>query len=270
VLRKGDRLTVVLELESLLGEGGMGRTFLARDLDLKHRVVVKTLRPGLSSTARLVRRFAREARILATLDHPNIVKLLTGHVAGTDPWFAMEYCEGGDLNSARGSRSESWQNVLELVAQASEGVAFAHAHEGVVIHRDIKPSNILVTADGRAKVADFGLAYLRKRDSTSLTSSDQALGTIDFMAPEQMTGAKHVGPPADVYSLAATLLFVLSGQGTDDLRRSGQLRNPRIPQGVRRRLCALLASALSREPTQRISLVEFKGQLRGMSDDVGH
>lgn len=238
----------------------MGRTFLARDQKLGRRVVIKTLRPGFSSSAVIVRRFAREVRILASLNHANIVKLITADLSARDPWFAMEYCKKGDLNALRGSTP--WHDVLQLIVQACDGIEFAHKSKRGVIHRDIKPSNILLGEDGLTKVADFGLAYFQKRDSTSLTASEQTLGTFKFMAPEQIRGSKHVGPPADVYSLGATLLFVLNGQYTDEFQRHGQLRCRKVPATVKEHISYILSSALAHDQEHRATLEDFRSELQ--------
>jgi serine/threonine-protein kinase len=259
----GDRVTTEFRLERLLGEGGMGRTFLARDTKFGRTVVVKTLRRELLGKPTLVRRFKREVRILARLDHPNIVRLLVADLKSAEPWFIMEHCQGGGFDAL--GREVDDKRVLALFLEACEGVMHAHAQD--VIHRDIKPSNLLIGSDDRCRVADFGLAMLTRRDSTALTRNGAAIGTPRFRAPEQTREAKSVGPAADVYSLAATLRWALiEGRA----RRRGGRRRPRrgdLSPKQMDKLTRTLGEALHGQADKRIpSVDELRKRVREVCD----
>lgn len=233
----GDRLTVTYEVVKSLGAGGMGMTFLAQDVVSKQYVAVKTMRPELTSRATLRRRFVRETRIHAGLQHPHIVKIVTANLGvALTPWFAMEYCSGGDMHHAAGRLT--WQDVLRLTLSVADALAYAHGRN--VIHRDIKPSNILIGGDGAAKLTDFGLAYVTSRGSTKLTGTGNVLGTVDFMAPEQRRSSKDAREVADVFSLAMTLEHALNGKS--------------LPRRVQGDLNTLLRGALLPDPKKRMPL----------------
>ena len=248
-------------MERELGVGGMGRTLLAKHLGLAQKVVVKELKPGLTTNAGLVRRFRREARILGNLSHPNVIRLIAADLQTRDPWFVMEYCPGGSLEQRL--RAPDWMATLQYCAEAIAGIAYAHARPEKVVHRDIKPSNILLGADGLAKVADFGLAYMRTRDSTTLTPSGEGLGTPSFMAPEQRTGAKRVSEAADVFSMALTIRYLLTGGTSSDYRLAArQVKPARIPAVVLEGLSSLLAAATREDAASRITAAELLARLR--------
>ncbi|RMG13246.1 MAG: hypothetical protein D6731_12585 [Planctomycetota bacterium] len=191
-----------------LGEGGMGRVYLARDEGLARDVVVKTLAPGLRSKPEFAARFLREARAAARLAHPNIVTVHAVREHEGLPYLVMEYLDGEDLAALLAREGPlPLRRALELVRQAAAGVAAAH-REGIV-HRDLKPANLLLTRAGRVKVLDFGTAYL-SGEGGELTRTGQLVGTIPFMPPEQAEG-REVDPRADVYSLGATLFCLLAG-----------------------------------------------------------
>ncbi|MCH9682696.1 MAG: serine/threonine protein kinase, partial [Deltaproteobacteria bacterium] len=234
------------ELGELLGRGGAGDVYLARDPQLDRTVAVKLLRPPEGLALHSVRRrFLREARAIARLSHPNVVKVfdvgefrradlpdIEIHGAppdGRDVFIVMERVGGENLDAWIARTRPSWQQVLSCLVAAGRGLAAAHA-DGIV-HRDFKPSNVLVDDDGGVKVIDFGLAlYVRADpDDTSLpsvpqprdtlprsidlmlTQAGQVVGTPMYMAPEQHAG-RPTGPAADQFSLCATLYEALFGQ----------------------------------------------------------
>jgi serine/threonine-protein kinase len=208
-------------LLDLLGEGGMGAVYRARNWKLGSVVAVKVIRPERVSGSTALRRFQREIRAAAQLDHPNVVRAVDAdEVAGT-PMLVMEFVEGTDLAKIVAENGPLPPALAcEYAAQVADGLQ--HAHERGLVHRDIKPHNLILTrkpdAAGRpvVKVFDFGLARLFDADagesSGTLTQDHTILGTPDFMAPEQVTGSHAVDIRADLYSLGCTLYFLLTGR----------------------------------------------------------
>ncbi len=201
-----------LEILELLGQGGMGTVYKARQLRLDRLVALKVLSVGPDTAGSFADRFLREARALARLAHPAIVTVHDFGEAGELYYFVMEYVEGGSLRRfVRPGRLEQAQ-ALSLVLQMCDALQFAH-EEGIV-HRDVKPENILLDRRGRVKVADFGLARLlgpTPADFT-LTRSRMAMGTPHYMAPEQWEEAHTVDHRADIWSLGVVLYEMLTGE----------------------------------------------------------
>jgi eukaryotic-like serine/threonine-protein kinase len=198
------------EVEAVLGRGGMGIVYQARDLRLGRRVALKMLLAGAYAGSGERQRFLREAEAVAGLRHANIVQV---HGAGEHdgrPYFTMEYVEGGSLAQQLAGTPQPARQAAALLATLAEAVQAAH--QGGVVHRDLKPANILLTADGTPKIADFGLA--RHFDSgPALTLSGARVGTPSYMAPEQAIGkAGTIGPAADIYALGAVLYEMLTGR----------------------------------------------------------
>ncbi len=199
------------ELKKKLGKGGMGEVFLARQVSLDRLVALKTLSKELSRKEDAVSRFLREAKSMAKLDHPNVVKVFAVDSFKGIHFAAIEYIDG-----------QSIQDWLDQLGQFPVGdavhvaivcaEALKHAHDHSMVHRDIKPDNILVTKKGVVKVADFGLAKVVDEDDVSVTQSGTGLGTPLYMAPEQARDAKHVDSRSDIYSLGSTLYHMLTGK----------------------------------------------------------
>ena len=198
------------EILRLLGQGGMGRVFLAKDSVLGRKVAVKVLRDDLGIPPevkkKLVDRMRQEARAAAALHHPNMVTLHDmGHEDSVGLFLVFEYIEGPNLRDRIGDGPLARSEVIELARAL--GDALTHAHEAGVIHRDVKPENVLV-GEKLPKLTDFGLA--RIPDST-LTTAGSVLGTPAYSAPEALALAEF-GPASDQFSLAATLYEALSGR----------------------------------------------------------
>ncbi|MBD3672888.1 MAG: protein kinase [Planctomycetaceae bacterium] len=209
-----------LDIESLLGQGGMGAVYRARQIKLDRLVALKILRPESASDESFAERFNREARTLARLSHPQIVGVhdfgeLKFSSENESPqtlyYFLMEYVEGDNLRQLLQSGPLSAEAAISIIAQVCE--ALQYAHEEGVIHRDIKPENILIDARGRVKIADFGLAKLASPSDQdfTLTGTHQVMGTPRYMAPEQMTGSRAVDRRADLYSLGVVFYEMLTG-----------------------------------------------------------
>jgi len=236
-----------LEVLGLLGKGGMGAVYRARQKQLDRLVAVKILPPEVARAPEFAERFSREARALAKLSHSNIVAV---HDFGrTDDglfYFVMEYVDGVNLRQAIQSGRVSPKEALVIVPQVCDALQFAH-DEGI-IHRDIKPENILIDKRGRVKIADFGLAKLLGHASgdVSLTGTQQVMGTLRYMAPEQMEGMKAVDHRADIYSLGVVFYELLTGE-----LPIGRFALPSKKVEIDVRLDEVVLRALEKEPEQR-------------------
>lgn len=200
-----------------LGQGGMGRVFLAERADgqFEQRVAIKVIR---DATPGMVRRFLAERRILALLEHPHIARLIDGGVTDDGlPYFAMEYVAGEPIDTYGASQALSLEARLTLIADTCEAVSWAHHH--LVIHRDLKPSNILVTSSGEVKLLDFGIAKFvgaAGRDDDWTRTGYRVL-TPDFAAPEQIRG-EAISTATDVYALGVLLYLLLTAERPYELR----------------------------------------------------
>ncbi|WPB81983.1 serine/threonine-protein kinase [Archangium violaceum] len=232
------------ELVRVLGRGGMGEVWLARQKSLHRMVAVKILPPRLAKDPEFVTRFDKEATALAALNHPNIVQIIDRGVAGDHYYFVMEYVEGRSLRDVM--RELSPPEALRVALQV--GRAIESAHDKDIIHRDLKPENILLDGRGHVKVADFGLAGIRRPDSRlQLTATSVAMGTLNYMAPEQRRDAKNVDGRADLFSFGVVLYEMLTGEIP-----VGRFKLPseRV-QGLDSRVDEIVARLLENEPDAR-------------------
>ncbi|MCX4778844.1 serine/threonine-protein kinase [Streptomyces sp. NBC_01264] len=256
----GDRY----QLATILGQGGMGQVWTAYDRRLDRRVAVKLLRPdkvaGPGSVAEeLRRRFVRECRVTAQVDHPGLV---TVHDAGSDGdelYLVMQYVEGADLADHLAEHDPyPWPWAVSVIAQLCSVLSAVHAVP--IVHRDLKPRNVMVRPDGTVLVLDLGVASVMDTDTTRLTSTGSPIGSPAYMAPEQAMGGA-VGPHTDLYALGVVLYELLSGNvpfagstALGVLHRHlyepplpvRQLR-PEVPQ----QLEALLLKLLAKDPQDR-------------------
>ena len=197
-------------LEEILGSGAMGVVFRATQETTGRPAAVKIVHGELAQKGKVFDRFEREAEILKQFRHPNIVRWLAwGRFKGTS-YFAMEYVEGVTLERVLQERGElPWREVVDLTIQLCD--ALQYAHDKSVIHRDLKPSNLMITADGKLKLTDFGIAKDLER-TTQLTAPGRTLGTAAYMAPEQIRGTPAVSHKTDLYSLGVLMYQMLTGK----------------------------------------------------------
>src|SRR4051794_19318536 len=195
-------------IERVLGEGGMGCVYLARDLQLERPVALKVLDERYARDSEFRERFLREARLAARLSHPNVVRVYDTSAGDERPFIVMEYVDGWTLaDELRRRERLAPAEAIGIVRQVCAGLE--HAHEAGLVHRDVKPANLLLRRDGTVKIADFGIA--RAAEATRLTEIGTILGTAAYLAPEQAAG-EPVTPAADVYSLGVVLYELLTGE----------------------------------------------------------
>lgn len=262
------------ELNGEIGRGGMGVVYAARQVSLDREVAVKVLARTLTTTERDVERFHREARNMATLQHPGIVQVFADGTAGEIHFFAMEYVPGHDLGFELKLQRESQpaSDDLLLPAHQSSGfiaaasrlirdaaVALQYAHSRKIVHRDIKPHNILLGRDGKMRLADFGLA--RNESLGSLTRTSELAGTPFYMSPEQTRASTRVDNRTDIYSLGVVLYEMLTfkrpfqGKTTEEVQRAIRTNEPtpvrRIQASVPRDLETICHQAMAGEASAR-------------------
>jgi YVTN family beta-propeller protein len=195
-------------VEAVLGRGGMSVVYLAEDLQLKRRVALKLLAPALAEDRRFRERFLNESELAASLDHANVIPIYeAGEVEG-NLYISMRYVEGSDLKARLGDGPLSDDEAVAVAVQV--GGALDAAHEHGLVHGDVKPSNVLIDGRGHAYLADFGLTK-RLDDDRALAGDAPLMGTIDYVAPEQIRG-DQVDGRADVYSLGCLLFECLTGR----------------------------------------------------------
>lgn len=233
-------------LHELLGRGGMGEVWRATQVSLGRTVAVKLLPPRHASDPEFVTRFEKEATALASLNHPHIVQIIDRGVEAEHYYFVMEYVEGRSLRDRIHQRALTWSDSLRIALQVARAIECAH--DTGIIHRDLKPENILLDSRGQVKVADFGLAGISGTDPhLQLTGTAVAMGTLNYMAPEQRRDARNVDGRADLYSLGVMIYEMLTGELPIGRFRMPTERDP----GVDPRVDAIIAETLEPEPDRR-------------------
>ena len=239
-----------LEILELLGRGGMGAVYKARQRGLDRLVAVKILPPSAGQAPGFAERFTREARALARLSHRGIVSVYDfGHAQGLY-YFIMEFVDGPDLRRLIRSGKMTPKEALAIVPQICD--ALQYAHDAGVIHRDIKPENILLDSRGQVKIADFGLAKLfgQATPDYTLTAAECSMGTPRYMAPEQMDNPRSVDHRADIYSLGVVFYEMLTGEVP-----AGRFAVPSQKSTADVRLDPVVLRSLEREPALRYQKV---------------
>lgn len=200
------------DILGVLGRGGMGVVFKARQKALDRIVALKVLPPAMAAAPGFSERFVREAKAMARLAHPNIVAVHEFGESGGLFYLVLEYVDGVNVREAMRTGAIAPKDALAIVPQICD--ALQYAHDRGVVHRDVKPENVLIARDGRVKIADFGLAKLADREigDVSLTGASQVMGTLHYMAPEQWERPKEVDHRADIYSLGVVFYEMLTGE----------------------------------------------------------
>jgi serine/threonine-protein kinase len=260
-----------LEILELLGHGGMGAVYKARQTNLDRLVALKIIRPEATHEPTFAERFNREAKTLARLSHQHIVAVHDfgeiEYFEAQDPparllyYFLMEYVDGSNLRQLMRAAELTPEQALAIVPQVCDALQFAH-DEGVV-HRDIKPENILLDKRGRVKIADFGLAKLANGSAAefTLTGTHQVMGTLRYMAPEQMEGSHTVDHRADIYSLGVVFYEMLTGEAP-----MGHFEPPSKKVQVDVRLDEVVLRSLASKPERRYQHAsEVKTDLESIS-----
>ena len=264
-----------LEILELIGRGGMGVVYKARQKQLGRLVALKILSPKIGQDPAFAERFAREARSLAMLNHPQIVAVYSsgqtpiplatpGRGAGGEGhlyYFLMEYVDGVNLRRLLDAEKLAPEQALAIVPQICEALQFAH--DKGVVHRDIKPENILLDKSGQVKIADFGLAKLTGRESPdiALSATNQVMGTPYYMAPEQTERPREVDHRADIYSLGVVFYQMLTGE-----LPLGRFAPPSKKVQIDVRLDEVVLRALEKEPEHRYQQVsEMQTQIESIA-----
>jgi tetratricopeptide (TPR) repeat protein/tRNA A-37 threonylcarbamoyl transferase component Bud32 len=263
------------EILERVAQGGMGIVYKARHPDLGRVFAVKVLTARVQSSAEAMARFQREAKIAARLDHPNIVRV---YDAGTDegaPYLVMDYVDGPSLETVIKDEGVGVRKAAQVARSLAH--ALQHAHERGVVHRDVKPDNVLIPKDsGEPKITDFGIVkdLAGDEEDRKLTQTGFTLGSPCYMSPEQAAGRHaEVGPRSDVYSLAATLYQMLTGQPPFDGESIHQImlkvvrEDPRpvrkVNQAVPTDLESICMKALEKDPDRRYASAQ------DLADDLG-
>ena len=276
---QGDRCSSLVYshylLRTRLGRGGMGEVFKAWDRSNDRYVAIKTIREKLRKVERVKGRFAREARNLRELHHANFPECFDAELSGERYFIAMELLTGKTLEEIMkdGKRSAGlppWKWAVETTIVLAEALSVAHRAE--LIHRDIKPSNIMVTDSGRLKILDLGIARLVEEIDPQ-TMTNEGIGTLEYMSPEQCRSASSVTFATDIYSLGCTLFYLLTGRPpcegspVDLIRSKERDPPPRVRESrsdVPRSLEAALQKMLAKSPTDRFDSAQaVAGALEG-------
>jgi len=249
-----------LEILDVLGQGGMGVVYRARQRELGRLVALKILWARADGAAALEERFLREARALARLAHPHIVGVHDFGRAGPHLYLVLELVEGRTLRAALAEARLTPAQALAVVGETC--AALQYAHDRGVVHRDIKPENILLDASGHVKIADFGLARILAADAppARLTRETQAMGTPQYMAPEQIERPLAVDHRADIFSLGVVFYELLTGE-----LPLGRFAPPSRKVEIDVRLDGVVLKALEKEPEQRYQrAAEVRTEVEGI------
>ena len=244
------------KITKLLGEGGMASVYEAEHKLLGTKVAIKVLNPTLSSNAQIKERFINEAKMMASLEHPNITRVIDFDDQPQQLSIVMEFLKGEDLNQKikrQGALKEA--EIVNVFTQTLS--AFQYAHEQGIVHRDIKPSNIFILPDGTVKILDFGIAKLFGQ-SNEMTQTGTQMGTPIYMSPEQVKADKTIDFRSDIYSLGVTLYYALNGKPPYDSNTSSQfdifnkiVYEPLTLLGNHNRFDALIVKACAKDREQR-------------------
>jgi serine/threonine protein kinase len=257
------------EVESVVGLGGIGVLYRARQLRLDRPVALKVVEPDVARDPVVRERLRREARAVASLDHPNVVPLYEADEQDGMLYIVTRWIDGTELGSLiDGEGSLDPARAARTAAQMA--AALEMAHERGLVHRDVKPSNVILTAEGHVYLTDFGLAK-RAQTAPGLTRADQMLGTIDYVAPEQIEGSEP-DARSDVYSLGCVLFEMLTGAAPFADQQGGMAKmwaqvNAEPPSvrdrqpGVPEALATVVRHAMAKDPAARPNAAAFRGDV---------
>lgn len=252
------------ELVREIGRGGTAAVHLARDMRTGGWCAIKILVPKLAAREDIRQRFRRECDAMAQIGHPNVLRVMTWGIADGSMFLVTEFAQGGSVGGwVRRFGPMTPQRAVSLIDQVCDGVGAAHAHS--VVHRDVKPDNVLIVADGTIRVCDFGIAQVRALDEDPLTRTGTSIGTLGFMAPEQIEHARDVDLRADVYSIAATLWFMLCGRVPPHAFRADP-----FDEGIPGPLCPVIARATQyKREARHADVAELKHELAAAKAKLG-
>jgi serine/threonine protein kinase/tetratricopeptide (TPR) repeat protein len=269
------------EILAHLGSGGMGDVYRARDTRLNREIALKVLSPIFANDPNLLMRFRREAHVLASLNHPNIVTIYDIGQESSTVYIAMELVEGKALDEILSAGAMPIHDVLDIAIQIAAGLAVAH--ESGIVHRDLKPKNVMIRKDGLAKILDFGLSKLAPGfarspldETSAATEQGMLLGTIDYMSPEQASGLA-TDFRSDQFSFGSLLYEMVTGKRPfhcetipqtlasiiEDEPKSIASLNPKVPRAIE----AIVRRCLAKKPESRYaSTQELACALKEISD----
>ncbi len=254
-----------LELLELLGRGGMGAVYKARQTRLDRLVALKILPPEIGQDRDFTERFAREAQAMARLNHPHIVTIHDFGQTNGLYFFVMEYVDGLNLRQVLDAERMASREALAIVPQICD--ALQYAHDQGIVHRDIKPENILLNRQGQVKIADFGLAKLVGADGPT-RGAERVMGTPQYMAPEQVQRPDEVDHRADIYSLGVVFYQMLTGEFPAKLAEP-----PSKKVAIDVRLDEVVLRALEKDPERRyqqVSQVKTQMETIASTPPVAH
>jgi tRNA A-37 threonylcarbamoyl transferase component Bud32 len=267
-----------------LGAGAMATVFKAKQLSLNREVAIKVLPRKFSSNTQFIERFYAEGRAAAQLNHPNIVQAYDVGQAGDFHFFVMEFVDGRTVyDDIVKHKRFGEQEAIDILMQIAE--ALLHAHQKGLIHRDVKPKNIMMTKEGVAKLADMGLARAISDKEAAEAEQGKAFGTPYYISPEQIRGEINIGPPADIYSLGATLYHMVTGNVPFDGKNPSavmhkHLKTPIVPPDhVNPRLSAgiseIIEMMMAKDPKDRYQnckdlLSDLKAVREGKQPPIAH
>jgi len=260
-------------IEEVIGQGGMATVYCAHHERLDRRVAVKILHPAFLSDDNFLQRFNREARIVARLEHPNIVPIYDYDEHAGMPYLVMKFIDGPTLKRLAFKQGLSLHETADLLAEIAAALDYAHAQG--ILHRDMKPSNILIDREGRAYITDFGLARIAQAGESTI-SHDMMLGTPYYISPEQAQGERDLDKTTDIYSLGVILYELVTGQvpfSADTpygIVHGHIYKQPPTPTELKAdlppALDAVLLKALAKKPAERYTsasalLVDFRAAI---------
>lgn len=247
------------KIEKVIGVGGMAIVFKAEDILMNRTVAIKMLKNDVAGDSEALRRFINESKAVAMLSHENIVNIYDVSVKGNTKYIVMEYIEGITLKAFLKHKGGtlSWRETLNISEQILR--ALEHAHSKGVIHRDIKPQNIMLLKNGLIKVADFGIAKLP--DTDTFTVTDQAIGTVNYISPEQAMNKEPIDERSDLYSVGVLMYELSCGElpfsgdtpvaiaykHVNDIPKSPREIKPEMPQGLEQ----IIMRAMEKSPEMR-------------------